>query len=88
MTQLMICRRRRHFVVSFSISLARTTDLTVRRHRILSEKLSNVIGSDKNSLKLLDSLRQDSNVNLSNVGKCANNRESDRNPDAPMLSDV
>ena len=53
MMQLTIRRRRRHFVISFSISLAKTTDLTVRRRRILSEKLSNFIASDKNSLKII-----------------------------------
>ena len=38
--------------------------------------------------KLLNFLEQDSNEKLSDVGKVQNNRESDRNPDTPILSDI
>ena len=66
----------------------RTSNPTVGSHRILSENcriLSDPTGIHR---KLLDSLGQDSDGKLWDVGKCRNILESDRNPDIPALSDI
>ena len=72
----------------FYTTLPRTSNPTVGSHRILSENcriLSDPTGIHR---KLLDSSGQNSDGKLSDVGKCRNISESDRNPDTPALSDI